>query len=419
MPDRRTPPAFTSNLNFGLIEPEVAVLPGGTPVYFVKGGEQNVVKIEMVFPAGRWNETLPGSAYFSSKLLARGTTTKTSFEVASRFDRLGAHFDVQAGPDFAMMSLYSLTRNLAPSLDLALELLVDPSFADHELDQLKSVYIQNLSVSKEKTSYLASRLFRKSLFGEHHPYGMEIDVVEVEAVKRPDIVRFHEKWFGPVLVLASGKVDTASRDKIIAAVSGLTAARKEGREHKAVNTVVPQAHTAKPESLQTSLRVGRKAVPRTHPDFPLLIFLNHILGGYFGSRLMKNIREDKGLTYGIHSSIHVMVRDSYLVIGTDVNKENAALARLEIGKELDRLCTEEIPSEELETARRHFIGSLQAELSTPFAHADKIRNIVLYNLSRNHYANIIEKIGGMQAGELLSKAGQYFRKKLFIEASAG
>ena len=419
MLDRRTPPAFTHNLNFGLIEPEIVLLPGGTPLYFVKGGEQNVLKVELVFPAGRWNESVRGAAYFSSKLLTRGTTSRTSFEIASRFDLLGAHFDTHAGPDFATMSLYSLERNLGPSLDLVLELLTEPSFDDRELDQLKSVYIQNLKVSKEKTSYLASRLFRKSLFGEDHPYGREIDNAEVEAIQRLDLVRFHEDWFSPVLVIVSGKVDMTNQDRIISALSGIKSKRKEDAIHEPVDTVVAQAHIAREGSLQTSLRIGRKALPRTHPDFPALIFMNHILGGYFGSRLMKNIREDKGLTYGIHASIHIMARDSYLVIGTDVNKENAKVARSEIGKELDRLCSEEITSEELETARHHFIGSLQAELATPFAHADKIRNIALYNLGKDHYANLIEKIAQISATALIGTANQYFRKASFIEASAG
>lgn len=419
MLDRRTPPAFTNNLNFGLIEPEIATLPGGTPVYFVKGGEQNVLKVELVFPAGRWNEPVQGAAHFSSKLLARGTTSRTSFEIASRFDQLGAHFDTNAGPDYATMSLYSLGRNLGASLDLALELLIKPSFDDRELEQLKSVYIQNLKVSKEKTAYLASRLFRKSLFGEDHPYGREIDEEEVKALQRADLIRFHEQWFGPVLVIVSGRIDLTNQEKIISALSGIAVKKNEDAVHETVDTVIPRAHIGREGSLQTSLRIGCKALPRTHPGFPALIFLNHILGGYFGSRLMKNIREDKGLTYGIHSSVHIMVRDSYLVIGTDVNRENTTVARSEIGKELERLCAEEIPSEELETARHHFIGSLQAELATPFAHADKIRNIALYNLDKGHYTNLIEKIDQMSATDLIATANQYFRKASFIEASAG
>lgn len=419
MLDRRTPPAFTNNLNFGLIEPEVVSLPGGTPVYFVKGGEQNVLKVELVFPAGRWNEPVHGAAYFAGKLLARGTTSRTSFEIASRFDQLGAHFDTNAGPDYATMSLYSLGRNLGPSLDLALELLTEPSFDNDELEQLKSVYIQNLKVNNEKTSYLASRLFRKSLFGNDHPYGREIGNEEVLALQRADLISFHEQWFSPVLVIVSGKVETAHQDKIISALSGIAIKRNKDAVHEPAEAVIARAHVAREGSLQTSLRIGRKALARTHPDFPGLILMNHILGGYFGSRLMKNIREDKGLTYGIHASVHIMVRDSYMVIGTDVNRENTKVARAEIGKELDRLCSEEIPSEELETARHHFIGSLQAELATPFAHADKIRNIALYDLGNKHYANLINKIARLSAADLIAIANQYFLKASFIEASAG
>lgn len=419
MLNRTIPPASTSNLNFGLIEPEVVTLPGGIPIYFIHGGQQDVLKVEIAFPAGQWNEPRRGTAHFTSQLLAKGTTSKSAFGIASLFDQLGAHFNAQAGPDYAMTSLYSLERNLPAALDLALELIVEPSFSDRELEQVKAVHIQNLKVNKEKTSFLASRLFRKSLFGDDHPYGREVDTTTVEALQRHDLVRFHEQWFNPLLVFVSGKISTANREKIIDALSGFVINKKEDVVREPIASVVPHAHTEKQGSLQTSLRIGRKALPRTHADFPALIFLNHILGGYFGSRLMKNIREDKGLTYGIHSSVHVMKRDSYLVIGTDVNKESTDVARREINGELDRLSSEEVPMDEFETARRHFIGSLQAELVTPFAHADKIRNIALYNLGRNHYKNLIEKIAAMQASELVETANQYFKKEFFIAASAG
>lgn len=419
MLDRTIPPPFTSSLNFGLIEPEVVTLPGGIPVYFVHGGQQDVLKVEIALPAGKWNEVRRGTAQFTSQLLAKGTTSNSAFGIASLFDQLGAHFSAQAGPDYAMTSLYSLERNLSPSLDLAFELLSEPSFPKRELEQLKAVHIQNLKVNREKTSFLASRLFRKSLFGEDHPYGSEVNAEEVNALNRADLVGFHQEWFNPVLVLVSGKISAANRDKIIDTLSRLTINTKEDVVRETAASVVPRAHAEKQGSLQTSLRIGRKAISRTHPDFPALIFLNHILGGYFGSRLMKNIREEKGLTYGIHSSAHIMKRDSYLVIGTDVNKENTDVARAEIGRELDRLCTEEVHADELETARWHFIGSLQAELVTPFAHADKIRNMVLYNLGKDHYKNLIEKIAALQASELVETANQYFRKESFIAASAG
>jgi predicted Zn-dependent peptidase len=419
MLDRRIAPAFTSNFAFDLIKPEVASLPNDIPVYFVHGGDQNVLKVEIVVPAGRWNETTFGASYFSTRLLAKGTSSKTSFEIASAFDRLGAHFDANAGPDYAMITLYSLTRNLGPSLDLVTELLEDPVFPEREMVQLKSAYLQNLKVNKEKTSFLASQLFRKSLFGEHHPYGRELDTADVEVLGSNDIGSFHRQWFSPVIVLVSGKIGEDNRQKIIKSLSGLSIRRPADVHHDTMPVNPEKKHVDKAGSIQTSLRIGRKAIDRTHTDFPSFVFLNHILGGYFGSRLMKNIREDKGLTYGIHSSVHAMKRDSYVVIGTDVNKANTVLAGSEIKKELHLICHEAIPAQELETARHHFIGSLQAELSTPFAHAAKIRNSILYNLGSDHYARLIDTISRTTSKDLILKANQYFRPDTFLEVSAG
>ena len=419
MLDRRTPPAFTSNLNFGLIHPEVTTLPQGVPVYFIKGGEQNVLKIELVLPAGRWNEAVPGSAYFSAKLLPRGTRSKDSFAIASGFDRLGAHFDVTAGPDYATVSLYVITRNLVPALDLALEVLIEPSFPERELAQLKDTFLQNLKISMEKTSFLASQLFRKTLFGAHHPYGRESKPDDVKALQREDLEAFHAIWFTPLIVMVSGKVEAAHQKHILSTLSQLPAAKQPANTHESQPAGNRRGHVEKESSLQTSLRIGRRAIPRSHPDYPALVLLNHVLGGYFGSRLMKNIREEKGLTYGIHSSIHVMKRDAYLLIGTDVNRENTDVALDEIRKELERACTEPIPADELEVGRRHFIGSLQSDLSTPFAHADKIRTMALHNLPMDHYVRLIQEIDHLQPQDLLSRAGLYFSKDSLLEISAG
>jgi predicted Zn-dependent peptidase len=419
MLDRRTPPAFTSYLNFGLIQPEVTALPQGAPVYFIKGGEQNVLKIELVLPAGRWNESIPGAAHFSAKLLPRGTRSKDSFAIASGFDRLGAHFDVTSGPDFATVSLYVITRNLAPALELALEVLTEPTFPERELAQLKATFLQNLRISMEKTSFLASQLFRKTLFGEHHPYGRETKPDDVHALRRGDLEAFHADWFSPLIVLVSGKVEPPHQKNILEVLSQLPGAKRPENAHEMQSPGNRRGHVEKEGSLQTSLRIGRRAIPRSHPDYPALVLLNHVLGGYFGSRLMRNIREEKGLTYGIHSSIHIMKHDTYLLIGTDVNRENTDVALAEIRKEIDRVCTEPIPTEELEVAKRHFIGSLQSDLSTPFAHADKIRTMALHKLPMDHYIRLIQELDRMPAQELLSRAGAYFNKDSFIVVSAG
>jgi zinc protease len=156
-----------------------------------------------------------------------------------------------------------------------------------------------------------------------------------------------------------------------------------------------------------------------NPDYFDVLLLNHIFGGYFGSRLMKNIREEKGLSYGIYSSIHTLQNDSYLVIGSDVNKENLELTFDEIRKELYRIRTEKINSDELETARNHFIGSLQSEITTPFAHADKLKNIILYNLPQNYYQNLIKRLDSLTSNDLLNTAEVYFNEESFYEVAVG
>jgi predicted Zn-dependent peptidase len=154
---------------------------------------------------------------------------------------------------------------------------------------------------------------------------------------------------------------------------------------------VPRQIVEKEGSVQSSIRIGKKIIGRSHSDYASVLFLNHILGGYFGSRLMKNIREDKGLSYGISSSLHTMAKGNHLVIGADVNRENLNLTFDEIGKELKRLRTERVDTAELDTARNHFIGSLQLEITTSFAHADKVKNLLVFNLPENFYQNLIPR----------------------------
>ena len=158
---------------------------------------------------------------------------------------------------------------------------------------------------------------------------------------------------------------------------------------------------------------------RLHDDYFDALFLNHILGGYFGSRLMKNIREDKGLSYGISSSLHALKNDSYLAIGADVNRENLDLAFVEIGNELKRLRAEAVTDEELDVARNHFIGSLQLEITTSFAHADKIKNIILFNLPSDYYQRMIDRVNAINADDLLKVANKYFVEDSFLEIAVG
>ena len=188
MLDRTIQPPFARSTSFDLHKPEHISLPNGIQTYFIAGGTQDVIKVELVINSGRWIEKTWGAAYFVSQLLSKGTKTKTGFEIAEEFDRYGAHFEVSPGLDFVSIALYSLARKIEPAFRLLLELLTDAQLPQKEIDQIRSIYLQNLKVNNEKTSFLASKLFRKNLFGENHPYGKELDETDVDSLTRGALV---------------------------------------------------------------------------------------------------------------------------------------------------------------------------------------------------------------------------------------
>jgi predicted Zn-dependent peptidase len=419
MLDRTIAPSFNRTTSFDLIPAEKRILKGGAETYFVLGGTQDVCKIEIVLPAGRWNEKAWGAAYFTANLLSKGTQSRKSFEIAHLFDLYGAHLEVQAGLDHLSVSLYILNKNFEPAVSLLVELLTEPTFPEDEVDLLKSIYLQNLKVNHEKTSFLASRQLRRTLFGENHPYGKELDFQDVEGLSRATLKDHFVQCFKTGTLFVSGKVDKNQQKQIEEKFSFLSLNAIERNDFQNADASYQRNLITKEGSVQATVRMGKKSIARTHQRYAELQFLNHILGGYFGSRLMKNIREEKGLSYGISSSVQPLKHNSYFVIGADVNRENLDVTFDEVRYELKRLRTEPVDEEELNIARNHFIGGLQLEITTSFAHADKVKNIVLYNLSPTHYQNMISRIDAITAAELLDVANDFFAEDSFAELAVG
>lgn len=419
MLDRTIAPPFNRTNSFSLIRPQKEVLKDGAEAYFVLGGTQEVSKLELVFPAGRWAEKTPGVSYFTANLLSKGTRGKSSFEIAEMLDLYGAHLEIQATFDNVSISLYILNKNFQPAVTLLYEMLTDSVVPESELDLMKSIYAQNLKVNYEKTSFLASRQLRKNLFGETHPYGKEVDEPDLEAITVNSVLQHYTDGFKNATLFVSGRVS----DNNIAFLKGTFDSLRYNEIQPKNFAGARIAHSRdvvyKEGSVQSSIRFGKKAMSRLHGDYFDALFLNHILGGYFGSRLMKNIREDKGLSYGISSSLHALKNDSYLAIGADVNRENLDIAFAEIRNELQRLRTEKVEEEELNIARNHFIGSLQLEITTSFAHADKIKNIVFFNLTPDYYQQMIDRVNAITADDLLVVANKYFAEDSFLEIAVG
>jgi predicted Zn-dependent peptidase len=415
MLDRSTAPPFIKADDFELPGFQKGEI-NGIPLFLVPEVRQEVLKIELMFPSGKWYEPKPGVSHFTSNMLEKGTERLDSTDLAEAFDRLGAHIEISAGYDYTSVSLYALRKNWTEAAELLAEMIQTPSFDQEELDLMRDIFLQNLKINKEKTSFLASQLIRRNIYG-NHPYGTSLEEADVTALTTDQLKEFHRANFRPSAIFVTAPPSVIMHD--LTARFGLFV---EGFDTKSpAPKITPgnmNEHVAK-DGVQTSLRLGRRSLMRTHHHYPDLLLFNHILGGYFGSRLMRNIREEKGLTYGIYSSVNPFVHDSFFVIGADVNKENRGLALDEIRKEIRKMRTEPVGSEELEIARNHFLGSLQSEVANPFSVTDKIKNIHLHGLHKDYYPVLFKRINSLKAEDLLGVGEKWLNEDSMFVATVG
>lgn len=418
MLDRKSAPAFVPVTAFHLPSPQETILPNGVSVIQLGGVQQDILKIELIFKAGKVQEQAPGVSYFTAQLLEKGTRTRTSFQIADFFDSYGASIEITPGADYISVALYALSGNIKEVLPVFIELVTEPVFPQEELDLAKNIFLQNLKINREKNSFVASKLLRQNIFGASHPYGSSLEEEHVNALSHEQLKNFFDECFSLVEVYVTGSTNPSLQDILIAGFSSIRTVAPKNSSAKAVDTAPFLQKIEKKDSVQSSIRLGKRGIKRAHPDYASLILLNHIFGGYFGSRLMKNIREEKGLTYGIYSSLTPFKTDALLAIGADVNKSNLVVAVSEIRKELGFLREELIGSSELEIARNHLLGSLQIETSNPFSVLEKIKTIRLNQLPPDFYSRLFSSLSVLDSVTLQKTANTYLQDN-FFEVSVG
>lgn len=418
MLDRTLAPSFVKSTSFQLPQVSRVLLSNNIPLIHLNNIQQDLVKIEINFDAGKWFDTKPEVSHFTVQMLDKGTKSMSAKQIAELFDTYGAHIELSSNFDFASVALYSLSQHVSKLYPVFLELMTEPSFTENEFSLLKEHFVQGLKVKNEKTSYLASKHIRRKIYGSTHPYGQSADEADVGKLTTIDLKSFFDLQMKPSHVFILGKIKSDDLETIQHTLGAIDIHTPPAPEFPVIAETVSPDYIEKKGSVQSSIRLGKQTIQRDHEDYPGLLLLNYYLGGYFGSRLMKNLREEKGLTYGISSSVNSLKNDSIMLIGTDVNKENRGVAIDEIMKEIELLHTS-IDSNELELAKRHFIGSLQGEIASPFSILGKIKSLELHQLPAGYYQNLIDKIDNFSCQDLLPFARRYFEKDSFIKISVG
>lgn len=409
--DRTKAPRFNELDELTFIHPTTHFFTNGIKVNVLSGGSQEIVKIDFIFRAGTFHQSKPLVASATNNLLKEGTKNYSAFEIAEGIDQYGAY--LQTGIDFddASITLYTLNIHLKNVLVYFSEVVLQPAFDQNEFDIYINNALEKFKVSMEKVSYVARKESMQQLFGKNHPYGTNASAQDFEKITRKDVVDFHYNFYqlSNCEIIVSGKVNDECIDllnhffgnaKITSTKEAIVANTKTEEEPNKI-------YIEKQNSLQSAIRIGKPFPNKLNPDYFGLQILNTILGGYFGSRLMKNIREEKGYTYGIGSGIVSLQKGGFFYISTEVGSAVTKDALMEIYKEIELLKTEKISSEELALVKNYLLGKLLKSCDGPFNMAELFENVHFYGLNYDFYNQYIQKIKSITADELMALANNY------------
>lgn len=423
MINRKQPPRIKDAIEFELKLPplESFHLTNHIPVYLIRSNEQDTLQVEWVFDAGNWYESSSLLAVAVNALIKNGTEKHSAMEINEMIEFYGAFFSARCEHEFASITLHCLEKHVEKLLPIIYEILTEAAFPEAELNLFRQNRKQKLSIDLEKCDFVANQYIEKYLFGEYHPYGRYTTMEAFDALQRDDLYAFYKKHytFSNCKIFVAGKVP-GQFEEMLDDIFGKT--EWNGKTPVTLKDFPLQPALEKkyrisndPDGVQGAIRLARAFPNRYHPDVAPMKVLNTIFGGYFGSRLMNNIREDKGYTYGIFSALYLYNKAGEFCISTEAGKEVCEAALAETYKEMERLCQEPVPAEELALVRNYLIGTVLGDLDGCFKVIRRWRGLILSGLDENYFNHTIETIKTVDASVLQQLAQKYFIKDDFYE----
>jgi len=420
--DRKVSPAIHDAVEFDYKLPPIntAKLDNGLPLYWLDAGVQDVVQIDWIFSAGLWHEQKPAVAHATAGLLKNGTAKHTAEQINEALEFYGAQLKVSAGNDHATVTLYSLTKHLPVLLPMVLEIITEATFPESEVEIHKHNAIQRLLVNLRQCEFVANQKIDALLFGPGHPYGRFSKKENIEALTREDLVIFYKSNYAlsNVQLFMAGKVGE-KEVKCINDVFGKHPLEKTEIKQSLFTASPSPEKTCRidndPNGVQGAVRIGRLFPNRRHPDYTPMVVLNTLFGGYFGSRLMSNIREDKGYTYGIYSSLSPELNGGSFIIHTETGRDVVEKAIKEVYHEMEVLRNEAATDDELLLVKNYLLGGLLGDLDGPFSILQRWRTLILNGFTEEYFNNNIRIYKTITAKELQGLAQKYFGKEDFHE----
>lgn len=425
MIDRTIQPSIRQPEHLVVQEPEIMILPNGVKLYVLNAGDNEVVRLDLLFGGGRWQQDCLLQALFTNRMLREGTARYTAAQISEKLDYYGAWLDLTNASEHSYVTLYSLSKYLPQTLDILESMVKEPIFPEKELATVVQNNIQQFKINNSKVDFLSHRLLVKSLYGAAHPCGKLVEESDYRHITQDLLLDFYRRFYHSrnCTLYLSGKIipDVLRR---IENVFG-SEAFGEGFVPPMKRSFQPQTSAEKrlfaerTDALQSSVRMGLLTIPRQHPDYLKLRVLNTLFGGYFGSRLMSNIREDKGYTYGISSAIIPYPEHSMFVVNTETANEYVEPLIAEVYREIDRLQNEVPSADELAMVQNYMLGEMCRTYESAFTLADAWMYVQVSGLTNSYFEDTLHAVKSITPQEIRELACRYFIKKNWKECVAG
>ncbi len=425
MIDRTVQPPVCEPESFVLQSPEYRVLPNGVPLYVLNIGDNEVVRIDVLMKGGRWHQEYPLQALFTNRMLREGTMRYASAEIAEKLDYYGAWLELSSAAEYSFITLYSLNKYLPQTLEVLASMVKEPLFPEKELQTIVDNNMQQFKVNLSKVDFLAHRGLAEAVFGKGHPCGRVVQEADYENITSEMLRKFYKDYYHSAncSIYLSGKVtaDCLARvEELLGDESFGTCVESVPRK-RFVSVAVDRKRIfiERPDALQSAVKMGMTTLDRNHPDYQKLRVLVTLFGGYFGSRLMSNIREEKGYTYGISAGLVSYPGVSSLLISTETANEYVEPLIGEVYREIDRLQNELVSEEELAMVRNYMLGDLCRNYESAFSLADAWIFLQTSDLPSTFFEESLYAIKTITSKEIQRLAVDYLCKENLKEVVSG
>lgn len=396
------------------------ILDNGVEVYAVNAGTQEVMSLELVFYAGNWYEPKNNIAAATNFLLKNGTKSKTAFQINEHFDYYGSHLSRGCYNETGTIVLHCINKHFATHLPVIAELLTDAVYPQHELDIYKQNAKQRLAVNLKKCDFVAGRLIDEYVFGKNHPYGVYSNAEHYDALQQQQLLEYYQQYYtkGKCVIFAGGLLPADFEQQLNRTIGQLPLNQNHTKE--IIHPLTPAAKKKyriinDEKGVQVAIRLAQPFPNRHHPDFQKVQVLNTLYGGFFGSRLMSNIREDKGYTYGIHSYVLNHIHTTAWMISTEAGRDVCEATITEVYNEMEELRNELVEEDELKLVKNYLIGTILGDLDGPFHIIGRWKNLILNGLDENYFYSSVQTIKNISAAELKELANKYLQPERFYE----